>query len=70
MSGLFDKPAGPSAPKPESIPQVSFDNVVKEIHTQNAWIQILEQQKETMTQALLQANAQLLEAQEQAQEAD
>ena len=53
MSELFDKPAGPSAPKPESTPQVSFDNVVKEIHIQNVHIQNLESQRETMMQALL-----------------
>lgn len=64
MSGLFDEPASPSVPKPEPAPQVSFDNVVKEIHAQNACIQTLEQQRETMTQALLWANVQLLEAQE------
>ena len=70
MSVLFDEPAGPSTPKLEPVSQVSFDNVVKEIHAQDAWIQILEQQRETMMQALLQANAQLLKALEQAQEAD
>ena len=43
MSGLFDESAGPSTPKLEPAPQVSFDDMVKEIHTQNACIQILEQ---------------------------
>ena len=43
MSGLFDELAGPSAPKPKSSPQISFEDVVKEIHTQNVQIQILEQ---------------------------
>ena len=74
MSGLFDKPtspfAGPFTPKPESTPQVSFNDVVKEIHAQNTCIQILEQQRETITQALLQAKVQLLKVQEQAQVAD
>lgn len=64
MSGLFDEPASPSAPKTNPMPQPSFEDVVKEIHAQNAWIQILEQQRETMMQALLQANTQLLKAQE------
>ena len=43
MSGLFDKSTGPSAPKPKPSPQVSFEDMVKEIHAQNAHIQILEQ---------------------------
>ena len=62
MSGLFDKPAGPSTPEP--IPMLSFNGMVKEIHVQNACIQLLEQQRKTMTQALLQANAQLTKVQE------
>ena len=64
MSRLFNEPASPSTPKTDPVPQVSFDDVVKEIHTQNVQIQILEQQRETMMQALLWANVQLLKAQE------
>lgn len=70
MSEFFDESTSPSTPKPEPAPQVSFNNMVKEIHAQNAHIQILEQQREAMIQALLWANAQLLEAQEWVQEAD
>ena len=36
MSGLFDEPASPSAPKTNPMPQPSFEDVVKEIHAQNA----------------------------------
>lgn len=64
MSRLFNEPASPSTPKTDPVPQVFFDDVVKEIHTQNVQIQILEQQRETMMQALLWANVQLLKAQE------
>lgn len=57
MLGLFNEPAGPSAGpsvlKSEPAPQVSFNDMLKEIHAQNIHIQILEQQSETMTQALL-----------------
>ena len=70
MSGLFDEPARPSTPKTNPSPQVSFEDVVKEIYAQNARIQILEQQREIIMQALLQVNAQLLKAQEWVQEAD
>ena len=51
MSGLFDELTGPSAPKPTPTP--SFDDIVKEIYAQNTCIQLLEQQRENMTQALL-----------------
>ena len=51
MFGLFDEPANPSAPKPTPTP--SFDDIVKEIHAQNAHIQLLKQQREMMTQVLL-----------------
>lgn len=68
MSGLFDEPASPSAPTPTN-PTLPFD-IVKEIHMQNTHIQLLEQQRETKAQALLQANAQLTKVQEWAQEAD
>ena len=40
MSGLFDELAGPSAPKPTPTP--SFNDVIKEIHVQNAHTQLLE----------------------------
>ena len=49
MFRLFNKPAGPSAPKTMPMPQPLFDDVVKEIHAQNAHTQLLEQQRETMT---------------------
>lgn len=68
MSRFFDEPARPSTPKPT--PTSSFDGVIREIHAQNVCIQLLEQQRENMTQILLQANTQLAEVQKQAQEAD
>ena len=56
----------PSTPAPQPF----FKDVIREIHTQNTCIQLLEQQRENMIQALLQANAQLIKAQERVQEAD